>query len=194
MPANYYGDMDEESMIDYDVEQQESMTSQGEAIDAEYVDQSTLTDEEILSQGTSHPIQMDPPDESFFQKKTGVATDLVTLAQAASSGDAQTILGAVEQFSKSQLVRFLDISVIGPVLLYWAYKGKLSSMERMLMGLIGAGTVIYNGKNYIKNKQVLNNPQLQSIKEELIKSVVEPSTDQPVVESEPVQAAMSGRY
>ena len=82
--------------------------------------------------------------------------------------DALEILAGMEKFSKSQIVRFMDISVIGPLLLYWAWRGKLSMTERTLMGLIGAGTVDYNGRNYLKNKKVISKDQLQAIKTELV--------------------------
>lgn len=100
--------------------------------------------------------------------KLGIAQDLMTLAQAAQSGDSDTILNAVEQFSKSQLVRFMDITIIGPLLLFWAWKGKLSKVERGLMGLIGAGTVIYNGRNYLRNKQIIQPAEIAAIKQELV--------------------------
>lgn len=110
-------------------------------------------------------------DEAPGGKAIGVTKDLMTLAQAASSGEANTILSAVEQFSKSQLVRFLDISVIGPLLLYWAYKGKLSAAERTVMGLIGAGTVVYNARNFLKNRGIMSSSDLVAVKEELSKRI-----------------------
>lgn len=108
-----------------------------------------------------------PAMPASYQSKLGIASDLMTLAQSASSGDADTILNAMEKFSKSQLVRFMDITVIGPLLLFWAWRGKLSKGERFMMGLIGAGTVIYNGRNYLKNKKVIQPAELQAIKQEL---------------------------
>lgn len=97
----------------------------------------------------------------------GITKDLMSLAQAASSGEADTILKAVEQFSKSQLVRFMDITVIGPILLYWAYKGKLSITERTILGLIGAGTLVYNGRNFLKNRGIMKSTDIVAIKDEL---------------------------
>lgn len=129
-----------------------------------------------ITAGTEQPTYQSPMERELqtpqLPKASGIATDLMSLAQAASSGDAQTIFSAVEQFSKSQLVRFLDITIIGPMLLVWAYRGRLSTMERFLMGVIGAGTVIYNGRNYLKNKQILQPQQISAIKKELQSSIM----------------------
>lgn len=119
------------------------------------------------------PEQFIPPpdatqvDESGFERKLGVVGDLATLTEAASTGDAHTILTAIEQFSKSQLVRFLDVSVVGPLLLYWAYKPPKDPLQRTVMGLIGLGTVIYNGRNFLKNRNILQGHEVAYLRDQI---------------------------
>jgi len=170
--SEHYGEDEMGYYNDPDFGQEQSDVEYVNQPGAQYIDQPT--DEEFYQQTTAEvpPLneQAQPSNESFQSKPLGVAKDLMTLAQAASSGDADTILRGIEMFSKSQLTRFLDISVIGPLLLFWAWKGKLSKTERMVMGLIGAGTVIYNGRNYLKNKKIVQPAELQAIKQELVNS------------------------
>jgi hypothetical protein len=98
---------------------------------------------------------------------TGIMSDFSLLANAAQTGDAVTILSAMENFSKSQMVRFLDITVIGPLLMWWAFRGKLSVGERTMMGLIGAGTLVYNFRHYMGNKQGVQPEAFAHIKSQL---------------------------
>jgi len=88
---------------------------------------------------------------SYAPQKT-VGQEVVNLARTVEGGEAIEIVNALEEFSKSQIVRFLDFSFIGPVLMYYAYKGKLSKSERALLALIGVGTTVYNFRNFY-NKQ-----------------------------------------
>lgn len=110
----------------------------------------------------------------------GAGDDIMTLAQAASSGDADTILRAVEKFSKSQLVRFLDVSIIGPFLLILAIRGKIGPMQRLMLGLTGAGTVIYNYRNWTQNRKIMQPEKLKQLKAELEASKVNGENRQPV--------------
>jgi hypothetical protein len=108
--------------------------------------------------------------ESSLDKKVGLIQDLATTGMALQTRDPEAIMLALEQFSKSQLVRFMDVTIIGPLLLYWAYKGKLSPAERTIMGLIGLGTVIYNGRNFMKNKQMMPGQSVAQMKDMLRKA------------------------
>ena len=147
----------------YTIDNQETQSYPG---GAEYIPQPEMP-AQSMPPGYEHPMydQVKPPTT-----KGAIAQDFMKLAQAASSGDAGTILSAMEQFSKSQLVRFLDVSVLGPLMLFWAWRGKLSKTERMMLGLIGAGTIVYNGRNYLRNKKVIQPKELQAIKTELVSS------------------------
>lgn len=63
------------------------------------------------------------------------------------------ILSTIEEFAKSQRVRMFDVTVLGPLLMWWAFRGKLTTVERGMLGVIGLGTVIYNARNWLKNKE-----------------------------------------
>lgn len=131
-------------------------------IDAEY---ETASSESSNQQPEEEEEQIQ--DETFFQRKTGLVSDMMELAEGASSGQADIMLQSIEQFSKSQIVRFFDISVIGPILLYYAFKGKLNPIERSVLALIGVGTVVYNGRNFLKNRKIMSSPDLVALKNEL---------------------------
>lgn len=166
------------------VQQAPQVVQPTEIIDPMMVQHTPVSSGTDFPQGAAHPMQA---------PRTGisaVASDLTQLAQAASTGDASTIMNAMEKFSKSQLARFMDITIIGPLLLLWAYRGNLSKGERMLMGLIGAGTVIYNGRNYFQNKKVINPQQIQNIQNELAQSLYH----QEIVQPEVVETQVAGYY
>ena len=59
---------------------------------------------------------------------------------------------ATPEVQKSQSVRLLDVLVLGPALLWIATRGRqLSGVERLVVGAIGAGTILYNLRNYLAN-------------------------------------------
>jgi len=60
----------------------------------------------------------------------------------------------VMEMSKSQNIRLLDVFFIGPFIIYAGYKAKgLTELERYVLYGIGVATILYNGKNYLKNKK-----------------------------------------
>ena len=66
----------------------------------------------------------------------------------------QTNTTSVEELSKSQNIRLIDVFIISPFLIYVGNKAEgISSFERNVLYIIGVATLIYNGKNYIKNKK-----------------------------------------
>ena len=70
----------------------------------------------------------------------------------------ETNQSTIEELSKSQNVRLLDVFFIGPFIIYASNKAKgLSPLERNVLFIIGLGTIIYNGKNYLKNKNAVQN-------------------------------------
>ncbi len=58
-----------------------------------------------------------------------------------------------KEYQKSQAVRVWDIIFIAPFLVYIAYNTKgLKNWERTGLYVIGISTLLYNGRNYLKNK------------------------------------------
>lgn len=54
-----------------------------------------------------------------------------------------------EEVAKSQNVRLFDIFLLGPFMIWHGIKAKtVPTWARMLMLLGGAGTILYNVKNY----------------------------------------------
>ena len=65
----------------------------------------------------------------------------------------ETNLTTQQELSKSQNIRLIDIFVIAPFLIYVSTKAKgLTPLERNGLLIIGIATLIYNGKNYLINK------------------------------------------
>jgi hypothetical protein len=58
---------------------------------------------------------------------------------------------------KSQMIRLLDIFLIGPLMIYFGQKSKPLSVFSMLLVFFGATTITYNLKNYlfIQNSKVV---------------------------------------
>ena len=58
----------------------------------------------------------------------------------------------VQEYQKGQVVRLFDIFVIGPITIYAGTKGAFHPWIKILLILIGLGTIWYNGKNYLINR------------------------------------------
>lgn len=71
----------------------------------------------------------------------GVTQDILNFTNSVATGDKEIASDALQAFSKTQISRFTSPKVIGPVLLLWAWRGKLSWMERALMVVVGVGAV-----------------------------------------------------
>lgn len=54
--------------------------------------------------------------------------------------------------NKTQMIRLLDVFVFGPLMIAGAV-GQRSKYFRTALMLIGAGTILYNGANYLTNVQ-----------------------------------------
>lgn len=52
-----------------------------------------------------------------------------------------------------QDIRLIDVFILAPFLIYVSTKKELSLPIRLTLLCFGAATIIYNGKNYLKNKQ-----------------------------------------
>jgi hypothetical protein len=59
----------------------------------------------------------------------------------------------VEEEKNTQMVRLIDVFLIGPLLIYTSFQKSLPSWLRVLLLIVGVSTILYNGNNYIKNKQ-----------------------------------------
>lgn len=54
------------------------------------------------------------------------------------------------QHSKGQDIRLLDVFVVGPLMIYGGLKTELPPAVRIALALLGFGTVVYNGMNYLE--------------------------------------------
>lgn len=66
-------------------------------------------------------------------------------------------MGYPVEIKKSQFVRLWDIFALGPAMVYIGYAEKLETWEKVLLIGAGIGTIIYNGQNYIANREKLKN-------------------------------------
>ena len=57
-------------------------------------------------------------------------------------------------YEKSQTVRLIDVFILSPVLFYIALKSNYTITDRRIIFITALATLIYNYKNYIKNKQL----------------------------------------
>ena len=60
----------------------------------------------------------------------------------------------MEEVEKSQIVRLLDVFLIGPVIIYGGAKSSLKWLKWALI-LIGIATILYNGRNYLQNEKMV---------------------------------------
>jgi len=61
---------------------------------------------------------------------------------------------------KTNLIRFLDIVLIGPLMIYGAKRAKMPEGLKMILYASGVGTILYNGYNLLfsnLNAQLKNN-------------------------------------
>ena len=60
---------------------------------------------------------------------------------------------SVEEVSKSQFIRLLDVFFIGPYMIYISKKAKgLNKLESFTLLALGVATIYYNGKNYLDSR------------------------------------------
>tara|TARA_R110001599_G_scaffold171331_5_gene361987 strand:+ start:1209 stop:1433 length:225 start_codon:yes stop_codon:yes gene_type:complete len=65
----------------------------------------------------------------------------------------ETDTSTIKEYQKSQAVRLYDVFLLAPFLLYVGYKAKgLSKFQKYGVYFIGITTILYNGRNYLKNK------------------------------------------
>jgi hypothetical protein len=69
----------------------------------------------------------------------------------------ETDISTIKEYQKSQAVRLYDVFLLAPFLLYVGYKAKgITQLQRYGVYFIGITTILYNGRNYLKNKQRKN--------------------------------------
>ncbi len=59
----------------------------------------------------------------------------------------------IEEEKNTQMIRLIDVFLIGPLLIYTSFQKYLPKWLRVSLLVIGVSTILYNGNNYIKNKQ-----------------------------------------
>lgn len=65
----------------------------------------------------------------------------------------ETSQTTIEELSKSQTIRLIDVFFIAPVCIYAGTQKSLPQWLRISLIGIGAATAYYNGKNYLANKK-----------------------------------------
>ena len=61
----------------------------------------------------------------------------------------------LEEFKKTQNIRLVDVFALGPFMIWFGFKAKnINDSARLIMILSGVATIVYNGINYIKNKEL----------------------------------------
>mgnify|MGYP003114994025 CR=1 FL=1 len=59
----------------------------------------------------------------------------------------------INDFQKSQFVRILDFTLIGPLLIHIGTKNQLTKFDKSFLVLIGIATIFYNLNNFALNKK-----------------------------------------
>ena len=64
-------------------------------------------------------------------------------------GRRRVVVVATEPVGKTQSIRLLDVLVIGPAMIFAATRRRPPLWLSTAMVVMGAGTIIYNGLNYL---------------------------------------------
>lgn len=68
------------------------------------------------------------------------------------NADVDLKLVDVSEEKQTQIVRLIDVFLIGPVLIYASTFKSLPNVLRYLLLILGIATILYNGNNYLKNR------------------------------------------
>lgn len=71
-----------------------------------------------------------------------------TINQKAYTGNTQV--------KKTQYIRMMDVAVFGPLMIYTALGKTPPQIVKNSMVLIGIGTILYNGYNYLEQERKNN--------------------------------------
>lgn len=171
---------DQNQSEDYGLETQDYIDTS-----VEYVDESSHSNPGMIdvSSGTDFDYDQAVPDEEPIPydsaevdyahvenvaKPIGMTKDIYNLAQEFSSNSSEVAKAqALEEFSQRQLARFTSPKVIGPLLLFYAYRGRLSYVERAIWGAIGLGAAM-RAYGMTKPGQGFDHPLMKTVKGRVI--------------------------
>jgi len=57
----------------------------------------------------------------------------------------------MNEISKHQTIRLVDVFLIGPLMIYTGSQNKFSKIVNLSLMFFGAATILYNGRNYLLN-------------------------------------------
>ena len=60
----------------------------------------------------------------------------------------------MDQIGKTQVVRIIDVVVIGPGLIYLGTRKQKYKAANLFLLVVGITTIFYNGYNYLKQKKI----------------------------------------
>jgi hypothetical protein len=168
---------DENQIDDYGMETQDFVDASVEYVDESQQNVSSGTDFDYANVSPdkppipydSHEVDYTDIEMEYAPTKTvGVAQDFMDLTKnITGSGDELAKARALEDFSQRQLARFTSPKVIGPLLLFYAYRGRFSALERVVFGAVGVGALI-KGYSLAKPGQGLDHPLMKTVKGRVI--------------------------
>ena len=168
---------DENPIDDYGMETQDYMDTTVDYVSSDEQNVSSGTDfdyTQVLPDQPAIPYDSSQVDYTNIEaeyaptKTVGVAQDFMDLTKnITGSGDELAKARALEDFSQRQLARFTSPKVIGPLLLFYSYRGRFSVLERVVFGAIGVGALI-KGYSLAKPGQGLDHPLMKTVKARVV--------------------------
>jgi len=64
----------------------------------------------------------------------------------------EKVKSKIEEVQKSQIIRLADVFLIAPFLFYVSSKKSINRFDRNMLFGLAVATLVYNGINYIENK------------------------------------------
>ena len=89
-------------------------------------------------------------DITEFSKKIDDNNNVIDLAKNIASSEMNPEKAAyiIEDFRKKQSKRLSNVYVFGPLMMFYAYRGRLSKIERSLLFLMGLSSVYTSYKDW----------------------------------------------
>lgn len=167
--------MDEQNQNeDYGLETQDYIDADVEYVSTEsnntqFIDDAQVTTDTDFDYPQTVP---DYPAQSYDDlpptQPISMAQDFLELSQQMTSeGDELAKAQALENFSQKQIARFTSPKVIGPLLLFYAYRGRFSTLERVVIAAIGVGAAL-KGYGMTKPGQGLDHPLMKTVKGRIV--------------------------
>ena len=67
------------------------------------------------------------------------------------------VMAIIKEIEKSQDIRLIDMFILGPFMVWYAFKSKeMNQFARLSLGVAGMLTILYNGSNYFLNEEQLS--------------------------------------